>query len=164
MIEEEKIIKHLEMIQVVINRLAGNSFSIKTWSVTVIAALIFFIARSDMPLNCFFWFFIIPVILFWVLDGYFLWQEQVFRGVYDDVRVKASTDFAMRPNPANLKWGKWLRATFSPTLCLFYLTQCMVLSLLTGKFFAHWLILCQSGGEVVKGGGVILLLFCNAGK
>lgn len=127
---DEKVIKHLEMIQAVINRLAGNSFSIKTWSITVIAALIFFIARSDVPLNCFVWFLIIPVILFWALDGYFLWQERVFRGVYDDVRVKANTDFAMRPNPANLKLGDRMRAIFSPTLCLFYLTQCLVLILL----------------------------------
>ena len=127
---DEKVIKHLEMIQAVINRLAGNSFSIKTWSITVIAALIFFIARSDMSLNHLSCFFAIPVILFWALDGYFLWQEWAFRGLYDDVRVKASTDFAMRPNPANLKWGKWLCKTVSPTLCLFYLTQCMVLVLI----------------------------------
>ena len=33
----EKKIKHLEMIQGVINRMAGNSFALKGWSVTLIA-------------------------------------------------------------------------------------------------------------------------------
>ena len=129
--DDEKVIKHLEMIQAVINRLAGNSFSIKTWSITVIAALIFFIARSDMPLNHLSWFFAIPVILFWALDGYFLGQENVFRDVYNAVRVKTETDFAMKPN-RGFGFIDWARGTFSRTLILFYPTQCLVLFLLFG--------------------------------
>ena len=129
--DDEKVIKHLEMIQAVINRLAGNSFSIKTWSITVIAALIFFIARSDMPLNCFFWFFIIPVILFWALDGYFLGQEKMFRDVYNAVRVKTETDFAMKPDRGILlEFIYWAYGASSLTLILFYSTQCLVLFLL----------------------------------
>ena len=34
----EKIVKHLEMIQAVINRLGNNSFLLKSWSMTVIVA------------------------------------------------------------------------------------------------------------------------------
>ena len=121
---DEKVIKHLEMIQAVINRLAGNSFSIKTWSITVIAALIFFTARSDMPLNHLSCFFAIPVILFWALDGYFVGQEKVFRDVYNAVRVKTETDFAMKPDRGILlEFIDWARGTRSSTLILFYLPQ-----------------------------------------
>ena len=35
---KEKVIKHLEMIQGVVNRLAHNSFLIKSWSMTILIA------------------------------------------------------------------------------------------------------------------------------
>lgn len=35
---EEKKLKHLEFIQGVITRMNSNSFSIKTWMITIIAA------------------------------------------------------------------------------------------------------------------------------
>ena len=68
--------------------------------------------------------FIIPVVSFWILDGYFLWQERLFRGIYNDVRLQDDTNFEMTI-PAQLekpehKWGK---ATFSITLNIFYLSE-----------------------------------------
>jgi predicted membrane channel-forming protein YqfA (hemolysin III family) len=42
----EPRIKHLEMIQVVINRLAGNSFMLKSWSITVVSALMALAAKD----------------------------------------------------------------------------------------------------------------------
>lgn len=56
-------LKHLELIQGVINRLAGNSFYMKGWAVVLLSALL--------------------VLVFWGLDAYFLWQERLYRVLYD---------------------------------------------------------------------------------
>ncbi|MEA1053175.1 hypothetical protein U5801_25695 [Lamprobacter modestohalophilus] len=72
--------KHLELVQGVINRLAGNGFLVKGWSLTVAVAMIVVIARTDStaltPV------LLIPVFAFWGLDGYFLSRERGFCGLY----------------------------------------------------------------------------------
>ena len=122
--DKEQVVKHLEIIQGVINRLAHNSFLIKGWSMTILAAAILFIARSDSFSGCLVLAFIIPVVSFWILDGYFLWQERLFRGVYNDVRLQKETDFAMNI-PAQLKKpkNKYLDSILSITLNIFYIAE-----------------------------------------
>ena len=80
-------IKHLEFIQGVINRLASDSFRLKGWSVVLVSALFVLSAREgrlELVSTAF-----VPVFVFWGLDGYFLWQERLFRALYDHVRVLA---------------------------------------------------------------------------
>lgn len=80
--DKEQVIKHLEMVQGVINRLGHDSFLIKGWSMTILAAGIIFVARSQVQSAYIVLTFTIPVVGFWILDGYFLWQERLFREVY----------------------------------------------------------------------------------
>ncbi|MEA1052850.1 hypothetical protein U5801_24010 [Lamprobacter modestohalophilus] len=72
--------KHLELVQGVINRLAGNGFLVKGWSLTVAVAMIVVIARTDStaltPV------LLIPVFAFWGFDHYFLSRERGFCGLY----------------------------------------------------------------------------------
>jgi hypothetical protein len=120
--DREQIVRHLEITQGVVNRLASNSFSIKGWSMAILAAAILFIARSNNIYSEYLILtFLIPIVGFWLLDGYFLWQERLFRGVYDDVRQQENTDFKMNI-PAQLKKSnnKWSSSIFSPTLTIFY--------------------------------------------
>lgn len=121
----EKIVKHLEITQGVINRLAHNSFLIKGWSMTILAAAMLFIARVDNINSTYLALaFIVPVIGFWILDGYFLWQERLFRGIYDDIRVRDDTSFRMNvPDQLNKPNNKWQNATLSTTLVIFYFTE-----------------------------------------
>ena len=130
---KEAIVKHLEMVQGVINRLGHNSFLIKGWSMTILAAAILFIARSSIYSEFLILVFVVPIINFWILDGYFLWQERLFRGIYNDVRIKNSTNFEMdikvqlkKPN------NKWVNSIFSKTLNIFYITE---LSFIVFAFF-----------------------------
>ena len=44
----EKVVKHLEMTQAIINRLGSNSFQLKGWSMTLIVAAMVLIARYDL--------------------------------------------------------------------------------------------------------------------
>ena len=120
----EKVIKHLEMTQAVINRLGSNSFLLKGWSMTVIVTTMVLIARYDMQNPCLVLAVMLPVLGFWILDGYFLRQERLFRQVYDEVRQQDDTDFKMdvmkhRDKPK----CSWLSAMFSVTLVVFYAVE-----------------------------------------
>ena len=82
----ENKIKHLEFIQNVITRMNSNSFMIKGWCVTLVAAL-FALGAKDSNVN----FAIIAYIViptFWVLDGFFIIREKHFRNLYNQVRLK----------------------------------------------------------------------------
>ena len=91
--------KHLEFIQGTVNRLSTNSFLLKGWSVVLVSAL-FALASADFNLYFIYlaWF---PAIAFWILDGYFLWQERLFRRLYDHVRSldEHDIDFSMDTSP-----------------------------------------------------------------
>lgn len=71
--------KHLEMIQGVVNRLSNNSFLLKGWSVILVAGLFALAAKDTEPLFAYVAYF--PCTVFWLLDGYFLWQERDCSGL-----------------------------------------------------------------------------------
>ena len=120
--------KHLEFIQGVINRLAADSFRMKGWAVVLVSALLVLLAREGRVEFAYIGF--VPTLVFWGLDGYFLWQERLFRDLYNHVRVldEADIDFSM-----NLSAFKrtWLGSTFSTTLIPFYGALALSVGLLT---------------------------------
>ncbi len=117
----ESKLKHLELIQGVINRLASDSFRMKGWTVVLVAAVFVLLARQ----NAFDagYIAILPITAFWALDGYFLWQQRLFRAHYDNVRTlpTENIDFSMdvRTYKGPLRQS-WLGTTFSRTLAFFY--------------------------------------------
>ena len=124
----EKVIKHLGMTQAVINRLGRNSVLLKGWSMTVIVATMVLIARYDIQNPCIVLAVIFPVPGFWILDGYFLWQERLFRQVYDEVRGQSDTDFRMDVmKHRNKPQCSWLSAVFSVTLVIFYAVEVVLI-------------------------------------
>ncbi len=113
----EAKLKHLEFIQGAINRLAGDSFRMKGWAVVLVSALLVLLVRERRVELA--WIGFVPVLVFWGLDGYFLWQERLFRELYDHVRTldESAVDFSM--NVGAFK-RTWLEATFSIMLVPFY--------------------------------------------
>ena len=114
-------LKHLEFIQGIVNRLATNSFRLKGWTVVLLSALVVLLARegrfdiAPVALG--------PVVVFWGLDGYFVWQERLFRALYDHVRQleEGEIDFSMDVGPFRTDHARtWPGATFSGTLIGFY--------------------------------------------
>ena len=89
MVLENKI-KHLEFIQATITRMNQNSFQIKGWMITIISALLALYASAGNTIYIF--IAIVPAIVFWFLDAYYLQQERKFRGVYNDVAGLSSED------------------------------------------------------------------------
>ena len=120
----EKVVKHLEMTQAVINRLGRNSFLLKSWSMTILVAAMVLIAKEDLQNPYIVSVLFLPVVGFWILDGYFLWQERLFREVYEEIRQQDDTDFKMdlgkQKNKAKCSWGA---SIFSVTLVIFYLIE-----------------------------------------
>ena len=113
--------KHLEFIQGVVNRLATDSFLLKGWSVTLVAALFVLLARSGRLE--FAHVSLVPVVTFWGLDGYFLWQERLFRALYDHVRALEESDIDFSMDITRFQQGRrrtWFGATFSRTLIGFH--------------------------------------------
>jgi hypothetical protein len=124
----EKKLKHLELIQNVINRLANSSFFLKGWTVIFVAAVLGFATKDSKP--HYVWLAAIPTVSFWLLDGFYLNQERLFRRLYDTVREtdEDEIDFSMDTVPFK-KSGDWLKAIFSKTLLPFYIPIALVILL-----------------------------------
>ena len=76
---------HLTFIEGVISRMNSNSFSMKGWMVTVVAALAALYAGSTAGnAEVYLYIAILPVMIFWCLDTYYLQLEKKFRMLYDD--------------------------------------------------------------------------------
>ena len=83
-------IKHLEFIQSNISRMNQCSFKMKGWMITIDSALLALFAASidknTGSVNTIYLFVAaIPIIIFWILDSYYLQQERKFRGLYNDI-------------------------------------------------------------------------------
>ena len=124
--------KHLEFIQEAINRMAGNLFFLRGWTITLIAALFAFFVKDANTDFIFVVYF--PVIIFWILDGYFLSQERLFRALYNHVRKldEKEIDFSMNTDDYKKDEGNsWICSMFSTTLLFFYLPLVAIMLLVT---------------------------------
>ena len=88
--------KHLEFIQNIVSRMAENLFFLRGWTITLIAALLALFSKNNSP-DYVFYFLIVLVFVFWILDGYFLSQERSYRDLYNHVRKlkEEEVDFSM---------------------------------------------------------------------
>ncbi len=140
-------IKHLEMIQSVINRLAGNSSAVKGWAMAIAGGL-FALAAKDADRR-YVLVALYPTIALWILDGYFLYQERMYRRLYERFRTLAVANvrsgngekvpddlfsLTIAPKetetPANAT-PSWREAMFSMTVAIFYVP---ILCVATGIF------------------------------
>ncbi len=104
----ENKVKHLEMIQGVINRMAANSFMLKGWAITLVSS---FFALSNKDSNPMYFLVVyIPIFLFWALDIFYLYQERLYRLLFDEIRNKKEEeiDFSMKPIVKNIGKRNWI--------------------------------------------------------
>jgi len=115
-------LKHLEFIQNVIDRMAGNLFFLRGWAVTLIAAL-FALSAKDTN-HTYIWIAFFPAFIFWIFDAYFLSQERRFRDLYNRVREvpEEKINFSMDTKDFKaVEKNSWFSCFCSPTLAGFYL-------------------------------------------
>lgn len=124
----EKKMKHLDLIQGVITRMASNSFMLKGWAVTLVAG-IFVLAGKDTD-KLYFLVAYIPVIVFWGLDSYYLLQERLYRSLYEKVRntEEEAIDFSLKASTKEFDSNKncFCSCLFSKTEIWFYLPLALV--------------------------------------
>jgi hypothetical protein len=113
------IIKELEIIQGIINRMAHNSFLIKGWTIALVVVILLLKGNKYHTFIAF-----IPILVFWFLDAYFLRLERLYRRLYNwvkDNRLKTK-DFLLDLNYKRFEKEEQsiLRIMFSITLGLFY--------------------------------------------
>ena len=100
----ENKIKHLEMIQSIITRMAQNSFMIKGWSLTLVVAMFAFVPKTA----CLF---------------IYLQLERRYKKLYDMVREKEESDvnFNLKiTDQCKEESNKYSVCLFSRSILLFY--------------------------------------------
>lgn len=110
--------KHLEFIQNIITRMSQNSFLIKGWTITLVSALFALAAKDSNQKFVLVAYF--PNVIFWLLDSYYLYQERLFRKLYDKVRDGPSTDYSLNTKNIDEGFSDWASAALSKTIFLFY--------------------------------------------
>lgn len=124
---------HLLMIQGIIDRMGRNSFSLKEWSIGIMIAIFAFAGKNTHKAVI---ITIIPLVVFWFLDAYYLMLERKFRALYDDVRLndEDKIDFSMNFNNIKLdmkdvKKYSYFNILISKTVMPFY-TICIITSII----------------------------------
>lgn len=116
---KEFMLKEIEIIQDIIKRMAFNSFLIKGWTITLIGVTLLLKGSKYQVFIAY-----IPLLVFWFLDAYFLWQERLYRRLYEWVIWhRLETDkylFDMNAYRFKDKEQSKLRIMFSITLGWFY--------------------------------------------
>ena len=114
----DRKIKHFELIENVIERMEMNSFMLKSWTMTLVVAIC---ALSSQDSNAkFIIVAFLPIILFWVLDSYYLLQERKFRTLYSMVIDLKEDEIDFNLDVSNDKIGKKNISIFK---CLFSFTE-----------------------------------------
>lgn len=99
---------HLQIMQSCIQRMAANSTSCKTWCIALVSAILVIVAEKGKPQYAL--IAVIPIILFLVLDVYYLSLEKTFRELYNAFigklhggRIVAPDLYAVSPSGIKLK-------------------------------------------------------------
>ncbi|OQP63358.1 hypothetical protein A3860_23705 [Niastella vici] len=132
----ENKIKHLEFIQLTITRMNVNSFMVKGWLITLVAA-IFVLSEKDANTK-FLWYTPFATAVFYGLDTYFLMLERQFRSLYNHVRTlqEAEIDYSMDISSYQSGRNSFVRCLVSLTVLLFY-PVVLVASLIAAAYINH---------------------------
>lgn len=121
-------VRHLDMIQGIINRMAKNSFALKGWAVTLVAGIFALASRDADKLFCLIAY--APILIFWGLDSYYLLQERLYRALYNKVSVltEEQIDFDMNTKSPEFKsyQNTWISCATSKTEILFYIPLALI--------------------------------------
>lgn len=111
--------KHIDIIQSTISRMAQNSFIVKGWAVTILIGLFVFLQKNESKSNLF--IYITPILFFWVLDSYYLWQERLFRKLYNKIIDDLTSESDLSMDTSTFKENySFFRTLFSVSELLSY--------------------------------------------
>lgn len=121
----EKKIKHLEMIEAIIDRMGKNCFQLKSWSMTLVALVGALNAQGSN--KKFMLLAFVPILGFWLLDAFYLQKERRYAQLYKNVASKDENeiDFNLDATLATGTTNEMKRlcfcsCLFSPSVVWFY--------------------------------------------
>ena len=133
---KECLMKEIETIQSIINRMSSNSFFIKGWTITLVVANLLLKGSKEQVGIAF-----IPLLVFWFLDAYFLWQERLYRQLYNWVITNRlnTEDHLFDMNAYRFKddVSSRFKIMFSITLLWFY-GSIAVLTIIYGSLILYF--------------------------
>ena len=101
--------KYLDILQSAISRMATNSFQLKGWSVALGSVIVGLTAKDAQPQLAV--IALLPVVVFCVLDAYFLGLERGFRDLYE--RFVAGPAAPNRPALYSMAFDTTKTSTFA---------------------------------------------------
>ena len=135
-IRKEYMLKEIDIIQDTIKRMASNSFMLKGWTVTLVVVTLLLKGNEYQMFIA-----IIPLFVFWYLDAYFLWQEKMYRELYNWViNNRMNTDeylFDMNAYRFKDKVDSIHQIMVSLTLRLFYGSIAVILIVIYSLFIIY---------------------------
>lgn len=109
-------LKHLDMIEAIIERMSKNCFQLKGWTMTLVVAVSALASQgSDRR---FIALAFMPILGFWILDSFYLQQERKYKLLYKNIAIKLEEDIDFNLD-SSLATGS---ATELERLCFF---KCM---------------------------------------
>jgi hypothetical protein len=105
---------YLGFLQAVINRMASNCTGCKTWCITLVSATIVIIADKGKP--NYVWMAVLPLVLFFFLDAYYLGLERRFRTLYNDFIKKLHAGSSTTEDVYNLTLSGGFCVTVTSTV------------------------------------------------
>jgi hypothetical protein len=128
----EHELKHLDILQALITRMAANSFLIKGWTITLASAL-FAMSAKDADRSYAF-LAVFPALTFCCLDAYYLSLERMFRNQYESATAQSGMTIAGKPVTAT--WLASLASLATWPIYLFTVFIAVLIGLRYSKFGA----------------------------
>ncbi|HHT7733866.1 TPA: hypothetical protein ACT2FU_000520 [Streptococcus suis] len=124
--------KHIDLVQSIVTRMAQNSFFIKGWMITIVVGLFIFLQNDNLKNNLY--IYLAPIIGFWFLDSYYLWQERLYRNLYSQLIIDLSESSDLKLSVESYKKEiQYCSALFSITELLTYLPVALCILLILGS-------------------------------
>lgn len=132
-------IKHLEMIEAIIERMSKNCFQLKGWTMTLVAAVVALSSQSSDKRFIILAF--IPILGFWILDSFYLQTERRYKLLYKNVATKkeADIDFSLDAKGASGTADETERICLCR--CLFSISEIWFYGVVAGAMVALVIVL-----------------------
>ena len=129
-INMEDVRQYLQMLQDIINRMAANSSNCKTWAITLFTAMVALMISVE-GMRQWLWIILVPILLFYYLDAYYLGLENDFRNLEASFikQLRDQTDYSATVYDFNItnadgykKWKNLKKGLCSNATWPMYLT------------------------------------------
>lgn len=123
--ESVSVQTHLSMLQNIIQRMASNSVACKTWCITLVSAILVMVV--DKGKENYIYLGLFPIMIFAVLDLYYLGLERAFKDAYDQFIYKLHSNILVIDDlymikPTDRNSCSLMKCGASPSIWIFYLS------------------------------------------